>query len=97
VVLGNIVLWLCTGGRVLLGEVGVKSDMSRSPSKRRRLTQVELRALGATPGLLVRRIGTDGRSRVEQLAPDSGARRKYFAQRLTRADEVTESSEESMT
>jgi hypothetical protein len=28
VVLGSIVLWFCTGGRVLLGEVAVKSGMS---------------------------------------------------------------------
>jgi hypothetical protein len=28
VVLGSIVLWFCTSRRVLLGEVGVKSNMS---------------------------------------------------------------------
>jgi hypothetical protein len=28
VVLGSIVLWFCTGRRVLLGEVGVKCGMS---------------------------------------------------------------------
>jgi hypothetical protein len=27
-VLGSILLWFCTGGRVLLGEVAVKSGMS---------------------------------------------------------------------
>ena len=38
-VLGSIVLWLCTGRRVLLGEVGVRSTM----------TEIEraLEALGA--------------------------------------------------
>jgi hypothetical protein len=73
----------------------VKSDMTRSPSKRCRLTQAELRALGATPGLLARRIGADGRSRVEQLTADSRARRKDFARRLTGADDITKPSEGS--
>jgi hypothetical protein len=73
----------------------VKSHMSRSPSKRRRLTQAELRAMGATPGLLVRRIGADGRSRVEQLTAHSRARRKDFARRLTTADDITKPSEGS--
>jgi hypothetical protein len=35
-------------------------------SRRRKLTQQDLRAAGATPGLMVRRIGRDGRARLEQ-------------------------------
>jgi hypothetical protein len=73
----------------------LKSDMIRYPSKRRRLTQAELRALGATAGLLVRRIGADRRSRVEQLTADSRARRKDFARHLTAADDITKPSEGS--
>jgi hypothetical protein len=65
--------------------------------KRRKLTQAELRALGATPGLLARRIGADGCVRVEQLAPESGARRTYFAHNLTGTDDVTKPSEGGMT
>lgn len=53
-----------------------------SRKRRRKLTKAELRAL-ATPGLMVRCIGPDGRARVEQLAPESGARRKDFGRRLT--------------
>jgi hypothetical protein len=66
--------------------------------KRRKgpLTQAELRALGATPGLMARRIGPDGRARVEQLAPESADRRKDFARRLTRRDDVTKPSEGSI-
>jgi hypothetical protein len=64
--------------------------LTREPSKRRRkLTQAELRALGATPGLMTRRIGADGRARVEQLAPESRDRRKDFARRLTGTDEAS--------
>jgi hypothetical protein len=33
-----------------------------SRKRRRKLTQAELRALGATPGLMVRRIGACGRA-----------------------------------
>jgi hypothetical protein len=67
-----------------------------SRKRRRRLTQAEIRALGATPGLLTTRIGADGRARVEQLAPESRNRRKDFARRLTGADDVTKPSEGSM-
>jgi hypothetical protein len=34
--------------------------------KTRTLTKAELRALAVTPGLMVRRIGRDGRARLEQ-------------------------------
>jgi len=65
-------------------------------SRRRRLSQQDLRAAGATPGLMAHRIGPDGRARLEQLAPEgSSERRKDFARRLTRASEVSEVSEGS--
>jgi hypothetical protein len=62
---------------------------SRKRRRKGSLTQAELRALGATPGLMARRIGADGRARVEQLAPESRDRRKDFARRLTRTDEAS--------
>jgi hypothetical protein len=59
----------------------------------RKLTQAELRALGATPGLMVRRIGADGRARVEQLAPESSSRRRDFARRLVGTHDVSQQAE----
>jgi hypothetical protein len=61
--------------------------------KKRQLTAAEKRALGATPGLIVRRVGPEGRARLEQLAPESDGRRKDFASRLTRASDDTKRSE----
>jgi hypothetical protein len=34
--------------------------------RRRRLSQQDLRAAGATPGLMAHRVGPDGRARFEQ-------------------------------
>ncbi len=51
--------------------------------RHRRLSQQDLRAAGATPGLTSRRVGPDGRARLEQLAPEGPDRRKDFARRLT--------------
>jgi len=68
-----------------------------SRKRRRKLTQAELRALGATPGLMVRRIGADGRARAEQLAPESADRREDFARRLTSSTRDSKASEGSMT
>jgi hypothetical protein len=82
----------CWGPRYAARRRG-RGSVTRSPSKcRRKLTQAELRAL-ATPGLLARWIDADGRSNLEQLAPESGARRKDFAHGLTAADEITNMSE----
>ena len=50
--------------------------------RKRRLTQAELREMGATPGLMARRIGTDGRARLEQFAPESPKMRRDVARRL---------------
>jgi hypothetical protein len=50
--------------------------------ERRQPTKAELRALGATPGLIAHRVGPDGRSRLEQLTADN-TRRESFARRLT--------------
>lgn len=57
-----------------------------SRKRRRKLTQAELRAIGVTPGLMASCIGPDGRTRLEQLAPESRDRRKDFARRLTGTD-----------
>ncbi len=62
--------------------------------KRCKLTKAELRALGITPGLMATRIGPDGRARVEQLAPETPARRKGFARRLASADDLTNPGED---
>jgi hypothetical protein len=51
--------------------------------KARRLTKAELRAAGATPGLMARRYDADGRARLEQLAPEGPGRRRDFVRRLT--------------
>jgi hypothetical protein len=63
--------------------------------KRPKLTKAELRALGATPGLMARRIGADGRARVEQLAPESEARRRDFVRRLTRNNKSGQEGEQN--
>jgi hypothetical protein len=47
--------------------------------KARRLTKAELRAAGASPGLLLHRVGPNGSARLEQLAPESDERRRSFA------------------
>ena len=60
--------------------------------KKRQLTKAELRAAGATPGLLLHRVGPDGWARLEQLAPE---RRRDFIRRLTRTGEETKASEGS--
>jgi hypothetical protein len=57
--------------------------------KKRLLTQQDLRAAGATPGLMAHRISPDGRARLEQLAPEGPERRRSFAMRLT--DDTTAS------
>jgi hypothetical protein len=48
--------------------------LSRS-RKKRQLTKAELRAMGATPGLMAHRVGPDGRARLEQLTAETSARR----------------------
>jgi hypothetical protein len=73
--------------------------VTRSPGKRRRgLSKAELRALGATPSLLARRIDADGRSTLEQISPESGARlaKLDFARRFTEVDDVSRPSEGSV-
>jgi hypothetical protein len=52
------------------------------PRKSRRLTKGELRAIGATPGLMARRYDADSCARLEQLVPESPARRSKFIRRL---------------
>jgi hypothetical protein len=51
VVLGSMLLWFCTGGRVLLGEVAVKSGMTdRDDSiQRGKAERRELEAAGWEP------------------------------------------------
>jgi hypothetical protein len=63
--------------------------------RRRKPTKAELRAMGATPGLMAHKVGPDGRARLEQLAPESDERRRSFAMRLTNQADVNEASEGS--
>jgi hypothetical protein len=66
-----------------------------SGRKKCRLSKHDLRAAGVTPGLMARRIGPDGRARLEQLAPEGPERRAAFVRRLTSPDETTSDSERS--
>ena len=66
----------------------------RMRSRKKRLTWQDLRAMGATPGLMARRVGPDGRARLEQLTAEASGRRKDFVRRLTSAGEETDASEE---
>jgi hypothetical protein len=65
--------------------------------RKKRLTKQDLRAAGATPGLMVRRIGPDGRARLEQLAPEGPERRRDFIRRLRTDENAQASSEGSKT
>jgi len=66
-------------------------------SRRRKLTKAELRAMGCTPGFVVRRYDAQERARLEQLAPESDARRKIFARRLSHDTKDSQASEGSKT
>jgi hypothetical protein len=61
-------------------------------SRKKHLSKQDLQDLGATPGLIARRIGADGRARLEQLAPESQQRRRDFARRLTGGSKPSEGS-----
>ena len=60
------------------------------PDGRRRLTQAELRAAGASPGLMAHKVGPAGRARLEHLTPESDQRRRSFAKRLGDDREASE-------
>ena len=47
-------------------------------SRRRKLTKADLRAMGATPGLVAHRVGPDGRARLEQLTSEGSGRPSLF-------------------
>jgi hypothetical protein len=66
-------------------------DRSR---KKRRLSQQDLRAMGATPGLMAHRVGPDGRAHLEQLAPEGAERRRDFIRRLTDESKPSEEGSE---
>jgi hypothetical protein len=52
--------------------------------KKQALTKAELRAMGVTPGLMARRVGPDGRARLEQLTSEaSEVRRPSFLRRAS--------------
>jgi hypothetical protein len=55
--------------------------MSRS-RKKRRLSQQDLRSLGATRGLMSRRIGPDGRTKLEQLTAEASRRPSPFSRKV---------------
>jgi hypothetical protein len=46
--------------------------------KKRQLTKAQLRAMGATPGLMAHRVGPDGRARLEQLTAEASGRLSLF-------------------
>jgi hypothetical protein len=54
--------------------------MSGRRRSQRQLTRAELRAMGVTPGLVVRRYSAEDRTRLEQLTSEtsSGARPSLF-------------------
>jgi hypothetical protein len=57
--------------------------VSAGMSRKRRLSQQDLKAAGVTPGLMARRYTPDGRARLEQLAPEGRERRQQFPRRDT--------------
>lgn len=66
-------------------------------SRRRKLTKAELRAMGATPGLMNTRCSPDGQAEIRQLAPEGPDRKRDFVRRLTSTGEETKASEGSDT
>ncbi len=60
--------------------------------RQRRPSQADLKAAGASPGLIAHRVGPDGRARLQQLTPESDVRRKDFARRLTTLSKADENS-----
>jgi hypothetical protein len=66
------------------GGAGVAGDPKVKIEGRRKLTKAELRAMGATPGLMLARYSPDGeRTRLEEHPPKSSERRRDFIQRFT--------------
>jgi hypothetical protein len=61
-----------------------------SSKKRRRLSQQDLQAAGATPGFITTRYSPDGRAEIRQLAPETPERRKDFVRRLTDETKASE-------
>ena len=57
--------------------------------RKRRLSQQDLWALGPTPGLIARRVGPDGRARLEQLTAEGSRRREVFARSTLKNDANT--------
>jgi hypothetical protein len=54
--------------------------------RKRKLAKAELRAAGVSPGLLVRRVGPDGRARLEQLTAETRPRPPFGPGLTNRAD-----------
>jgi hypothetical protein len=64
--------------------------------KARRLTKAELRAAGATPGLMLIRYGPDGnKAKLEQLTEEASARREIFSRSLIERSDFTANDEGS--
>ena len=64
--------------------------------RKKRLTRQDLRALGASAGLIVTRYTPDGeRATIHQLSPESDERRRSFARRLTQDSKDTPANEEA--
>ena len=58
-------------------------------SRKRRLSQQNLRAMGVSPSLMAHRVGLDGRSRLEQLTSEGSARPPLFLTRASNKCSVT--------
>jgi hypothetical protein len=62
-------------------------------TRKKNLSQSDLRALGARPGLLVTRYGPDGeRAEVRRLTAESASAR-VFSHNSTNTDDITNGSE----
>jgi hypothetical protein len=56
----------------------VKGERRQSVPRKKRPSQAELRAMGATPGLMAHRVGPDGRACLEQLTAEASGRPSLF-------------------
>jgi hypothetical protein len=63
-------------------------------SRRRRLSQQDLRTL-ASAGRMITRYSPDGRAEIRQLASEGPDRKRDFIRRLTSTGEETKASEGS--
>jgi hypothetical protein len=60
--------------------------------KKKRLSQQDLRTLGATPGLILHKVSPDGRARLEQLTAEASSRPLASLVRRSAANDSVEDS-----